>query len=69
MRPPLIAVLVALLGLVFVIVRGVARTVMVTTGVAFTAVGAVWLLYGVSFNTSIAGLRLSWEHAPSRKEW
>jgi Cu(I)/Ag(I) efflux system membrane protein CusA/SilA len=46
------------LGLVFVILylnfRGLAQTLIVMSGVPFAAVGAIWLLYAVSVNTSIA---------------
>ncbi|HEU5072560.1 MAG TPA: efflux RND transporter permease subunit, partial [Polyangiaceae bacterium] len=46
------------LGLVFVILylnfRGVAQTLIVMTAVPFAAVGAIWLLYLLQFNTSIA---------------
>jgi Cu(I)/Ag(I) efflux system membrane protein CusA/SilA len=46
------------LALVFVILylnfRGVAQTLIVMLGVPFAAVGAIWLLYFASFNTSIA---------------
>jgi Cu(I)/Ag(I) efflux system membrane protein CusA/SilA len=46
------------LGLVFVILylnfRGVAQTLIVMTAVPFAAVGAIWLLYLLEFNTSIA---------------
>ena len=46
------------LGLVFVILylnfRGVAQTLIVMTAVPFAAVGAIWLLYLLDFNTSIA---------------
>ena len=45
-------------ALVFVILylnfRGVAQTLIVMLGVPFAAVGAIWLLYFASFNTSIA---------------
>jgi copper/silver efflux system protein len=46
------------LGLVFVILylnfRGVAQTLIVMTGVPFAAIGAIWLLFALGFNTSIA---------------
>jgi Cu(I)/Ag(I) efflux system membrane protein CusA/SilA len=46
------------LGLVFVILylnfRGAAQTLIVMTAVPFAAVGAIWLLYLLDFNTSIA---------------
>jgi Cu(I)/Ag(I) efflux system membrane protein CusA/SilA len=46
------------LGLVFIILylnfRGVAQTLIVMTAVPFAAVGAIWLLYLLDFNTSIA---------------
>ncbi len=46
------------LALVFVILylnfRGVAQTLIVMTAVPFAAVGAIWLLYLLDFNTSIA---------------
>jgi len=46
------------LAIVFVILylefRGVTQTLMVMTGVPFAAVGAIWTLYFLHFNTSIA---------------
>jgi Cu(I)/Ag(I) efflux system membrane protein CusA/SilA len=46
------------LGLVFVILylnfRGVGQTLIVMTAVPFAGVGAIWLLYLLEFNTSIA---------------
>jgi hypothetical protein len=46
------------LAIVFVILylnfRGVAQTLIVMTAVPFAAVGAVWTLYAMQFNTSIA---------------
>jgi copper/silver efflux system protein len=57
-RARLAYILPLTLGLVFVILylnfRGLAQTLIVMTGVPFAAVGAIWLLYAVSFNTSIA---------------
>jgi Cu(I)/Ag(I) efflux system membrane protein CusA/SilA len=57
-RARLALILPLTLGLVFIILylnfRGVAQTLIVMTSVPFAAVGAVWLLYGVGFNTSIA---------------
>jgi copper/silver efflux system protein len=57
-RARLALILPLTLGLVFVILylnfRGVAQTLIVMTSVPFAAVGAIWLLYGVGFNTSIA---------------
>jgi len=34
--------------------RGIAQTLIVLTAVPFAAVGAIWLLYAVGFNTSLA---------------
>jgi Cu(I)/Ag(I) efflux system membrane protein CusA/SilA len=34
--------------------KGVAQTLIVMTGVPFAGVGAIWLLYGLRFNTSVA---------------
>jgi Cu(I)/Ag(I) efflux system membrane protein CusA/SilA len=57
-RKRLAFVLPLTLGLVFLILylnfRGVAQTLIVMTSVPFAAVGAIWLLYAVGFNTSIA---------------
>jgi Cu(I)/Ag(I) efflux system membrane protein CusA/SilA len=57
-RARLAYILPLTLGLVFVILylnfRGLAQTLIVMSGVPFAAVGAIWLLYAVSFNTSIA---------------
>jgi Cu(I)/Ag(I) efflux system membrane protein CusA/SilA len=57
-RQRLAFILPLTLGLVFIILylnfRGVAQTLIVMTGVPFAAVGAIWLLYAVGFNTSIA---------------
>ena len=57
-RARLAFILPLTLGLVFVILylnfRGVAQTLLVMLGVPFAAVGAIWLLYALSFNTSIA---------------
>jgi Cu(I)/Ag(I) efflux system membrane protein CusA/SilA len=57
-RSRLTFILPLTLGLVFVILylnfRGVAQTLIVMTGVPFAAVGAIWLLYAMGFNTSIA---------------
>ena len=57
-RARLTFILPLTLGLVFVILylnfRGLAQTLIVMLGVPFAAVGAIWLLYFASFNTSIA---------------
>jgi Cu(I)/Ag(I) efflux system membrane protein CusA/SilA len=57
-RQRLAFILPLTLGLVFIILylnfRGIAQTLIVMTGVPFAAVGAIWLLYGLGFNTSIA---------------
>jgi len=57
-RERLAYVLPLTLGLVFVILymnfRGTAQALLVMTAVPFAAVGAVWTLYALRFNTSIA---------------
>jgi Cu(I)/Ag(I) efflux system membrane protein CusA/SilA len=57
-RARLAIVLPLTLGLVFLILylnfRGVTQTLLVMTGVPFAAVGAVWTLYLLRFNTSVA---------------
>lgn len=57
-RARLAFILPLTIGLVFAILylnfRGVVQSLIVMLGVPFAAVGAVWLLYGVGFNTSIA---------------
>jgi copper/silver efflux system protein len=57
-RARLAYILPLTLGLVFIILylnfRGMAQTLIVMSGVPFAAVGAIWLLYVVNFNTSIA---------------
>ncbi len=57
-RARLAFILPLTLGLVFMILylnfRGVAQSLLVMLGVPFAAVGAIWLLYALNFNTSIA---------------
>jgi Cu(I)/Ag(I) efflux system membrane protein CusA/SilA len=57
-RARLAFILPLTIGLVFVILylnfRGVVQSLIVMLGVPFAAVGAIWLLYLVNFNTSIA---------------
>jgi Cu(I)/Ag(I) efflux system membrane protein CusA/SilA len=57
-RARLAFILPLTLGLVFMILylnfRGVIQSLIVMLGVPFAAVGAIWLLYAVEFNTSIA---------------
>ena len=57
-RARLAFILPLTLGLVFMILylnfRGVAQSLLVMLGVPFAAVGAVWLLYALDFDTSIA---------------
>ncbi len=57
-RARLAYILPLTLGLVFVILylnfRGLPQVLIVMSGVPFAAVGAIWLLYAVQFNTSIA---------------
>jgi Cu(I)/Ag(I) efflux system membrane protein CusA/SilA len=57
-RARLAFILPLTLGLVFTILylnfRGVVQPLIVMLGVPFAAVGAIWLLYAVGFNTSIA---------------
>ncbi|HEY6562597.1 MAG TPA: CusA/CzcA family heavy metal efflux RND transporter [Polyangiaceae bacterium] len=56
-RARLAYILPLTLGLVFVLYlnfRGVPQVLIVMSGVPFAAVGAIWLLYVVQFNTSIA---------------
>jgi copper/silver efflux system protein len=57
-RARLALILPLTLGLVFVILylnfRGVTQALIVMLGVPFAAVGAIWFLYTVQFNTSIA---------------
>jgi copper/silver efflux system protein len=57
-RSRLAFILPLTVALVFMILylqfRGVIQTLIVMSGVPFAAVGAIWLLYAVKFNTSIA---------------
>jgi len=57
-RARLAIILPLTLGLVFMILylnfRGVIQSLLVMLGVPFAAVGAIWLLYAMNFNTSIA---------------
>jgi copper/silver efflux system protein len=57
-RARLAFILPLTIGLVFLILylnfRGVMQSLIVMLGVPFAAVGAIWLLYAVKFNTSIA---------------
>jgi len=57
-RARMMLVIPLTLAIVFVILylqfRGVTQTLMVMTGVPFAAVGAIWTLYLLRFNTSIA---------------
>jgi Cu(I)/Ag(I) efflux system membrane protein CusA/SilA len=57
-RARLALILPLTIGLVFMILylnfRGVIQSLIVMLGVPFAAVGAIWLLYAVEFNTSIA---------------
>jgi Cu(I)/Ag(I) efflux system membrane protein CusA/SilA len=57
-RARLAFILPLTIGLVFMILylnfRGVIQSLLVMLGVPFAAVGAVWLLYALNFNTSIA---------------
>lgn len=57
-RARLAFILPLTIGLVFVILylnfRGITQSLIVMLGVPFAAVGAIWLLYFVKFNTSIA---------------
>ena len=57
-RTRLAFILPLTIALVFIILylefRGVIQTLIVMSGVPFAAVGAIWLLYAVKFNTSIA---------------
>jgi copper/silver efflux system protein len=57
-RARLAFILPLTIGLVFMILymnfRGVTQALLVMLGVPFSAVGAIWLLYAVHFNTSIA---------------
>jgi Cu(I)/Ag(I) efflux system membrane protein CusA/SilA len=57
-RARLALILPLTLGLVFMILylnfRGLIQSLLVMLGVPFAAVGAVWLLYALNFNTSIA---------------
>lgn len=57
-RARLAFVLPLTLALIFLILyfnfRGVSQTLLVMTAVPFAAVGAVWMLYLMSFNTSVA---------------
>jgi len=57
-RARLAFILPLTVGLIFMILylqfRGVFQTLIVMSGVPFAAVGAIWLLYALKFNTSIA---------------
>ena len=57
-RARLMFILPLTIGLVFMILylnfRGVIQSLLVMLGVPFAAVGAIWLLYAMNFNTSIA---------------
>jgi Cu(I)/Ag(I) efflux system membrane protein CusA/SilA len=57
-RSRLAFILPLTIGLVFMILyvnfRGITQALLVMLGVPFSAVGAIWLLYAVHFNTSIA---------------
>jgi copper/silver efflux system protein len=57
-RARLALILPLTLGLVFMILylnfRGVVQSLLVMLGVPFAAVGAVWFLYALKFNTSVA---------------
>ncbi|HEU0031726.1 MAG TPA: CusA/CzcA family heavy metal efflux RND transporter [Kofleriaceae bacterium] len=41
-------------GILYLNFRGVAQSLIVMTGVPFAAVGAIWMLWGFGFNTSVA---------------